>query len=93
MRLTINDHIFVRMRVSGTKYESRNILPPEAIPISTFYRKYGKRFGVSSPAYTYVKYDRHKFGYTTNAGTQSKTDYPGYDIIDFYGTCYVVNYQ
>jgi hypothetical protein len=93
LEVTINDCIFDNMRISGTKYETMDALPPDAIPVSAFYRKYGKKFGVSSPAYTYVKYDRHKFGYTTNAGTRLKTEYPGYDIIDFYGTCYVINYH
>lgn len=81
------------MRIKGTKYKSIDTLPSEALPVSEFYRQYGKKFAVSSPAYVYVKYDRHKFGYTTNAGTKSKTDHPGYDLIDFHGTCYVVNYQ
>jgi hypothetical protein len=81
------------MRISGTKYESREVLPADAIPVSVFFRRYGKKFGVSSPAYAYVKYDRHIFGYTTNAGTRLKTAHPGYDIIDFFGTCYVINYQ
>jgi hypothetical protein len=89
----INDYTFTIMRIKGTKYESHTALPPDALPVSTFYRKYGKKFNVSSPAYTYVKYDRHKFGYTTNAGTKLNTEYPGYDIIDFYGTCYVINYN
>ena len=81
------------MRVKGTKYNSCEVLPADAIPVSTFYRKYGKKFNVSSPAYTYVKYNRYKFGYTSNAGSKLKAEYPGYDIIDFYGTCYVINYH
>lgn len=81
------------MRVKGTKYESRDTLPADALPVSTFYRRYGKKFNVSSPAYAYVKYDRHEFGYISNAGSKLKAAHPGYDIIDFYGTCYVINYN
>lgn len=83
----------INMRVKGTKYESREELPTDAIPVSVFYRKYGKRFNVSSPAYTYIKYDRYKFGYTSNAGNPLKAANPGYEIISYYGTCYVINYQ
>jgi len=89
----IKDITFAIMRINGTKYEVRQELPADAIPVSVFYRKYGKKFNVSSPAYTYVKYDRFKFGYKTNAGTFLHTDNPGYEIISFYGTCYVINYQ
>lgn len=81
------------MRTQGTKYTTHDVLPADAIPVSVFYRKYGKKFNVSSPAYTYVKYDRHKFGYTSNAGSKLHASDPGYTIIDFYGTCYVINYQ
>lgn len=81
------------MRVKGTKYEQLEVLPPDAIPVSTFFRKYGKKFNVSSPAYVYVKFDRYEFGYTSNAGTSLKAADPGYTIVSYYGTNYVINYQ
>ena len=81
------------MRIKGTKYDAIEALPSDAIPVSLFYRKYGKKFGVSSPAYTYTKYDRHKFGYISNAGSKLVAANPGYEIVSYYGTCYVINYQ
>lgn len=81
------------MRINHTKYEQHEALPPEAIPVSAFQRKYGRKYNIASTAYVHVKYDRHKFGYRNKAGELLHTDYPGYDIIDFHGTCYVINYQ
>lgn len=77
------------MRTQGTKYESTEVLPANALPVS----KYARKFKVSSPAYVHVKYDRHKFGYENKAGQILYTEHPGYDIVDFQGTCYVINYQ
>jgi len=81
------------MRIKGTKYESVEQLPPSALPVSTFVRKYGKGYNVQSAAYAHVKYDRHYIGYYNKAGVLLHTDHPGYDIVDFHGTCYVINYQ
>lgn len=81
------------MRIKGTKYESIDQLQPDAIPVSLFVSKYGKRFNVRSSAYAHIKYDRHYIGYKNKAGELLHTDHPGYDIVDFHGTCYVINYQ
>lgn len=85
----MKDIIFTRMRYNGTKYDSIDILPAGALPVS----KYARKYKVSSPAYVHVKYDRYKFGYYNKAGELLHTDHPGYDIVDFQGSCYVVNYQ
>jgi hypothetical protein len=81
------------MRTKGTKYESIEQLPPEALPVSAFTRKYGRRYNITSSAYAHVKYDRHLFGYKNKAGNTLHTIHPGFDIVDFHGTCYVINYQ
>jgi hypothetical protein len=81
------------MRVKGTKYESIEQLPAEALPVSAFVRKHGRRYNISSPAYCHVKYDRYYVGYRNKAGELLHTDHPDYDIVDFHGTCYVINYQ
>lgn len=81
------------MRIKGTKYESIEHLQEGAIPVSLFVSKYGKRFNVRSSAYAHVKYDRHYIGYRNKAGELLHTEYPGYDIVDFHGICYVINYQ
>ena len=80
------------MRINGTKYESVEQLQSNALPISAFVRQYGKRLGLSSAAYVHVKYDRHKFGYYKTSGEKVYAPHPGYDIIDFHGSCYVINY-
>lgn len=81
------------MRIKGTKYDTIKQLQPDAIPVSLFVSKYGKRFNVRSAAYAHIKYDRHYIGYKNKAGELLHTDHPGYDIVDFHGTCYVINYQ
>lgn len=81
------------MRTKGTKYESIEQLPPEALPVSAFTRKYGKRYNITSAAYAHVKYDRHYVGYYNKAKELKHTAHPGFDIVDFHGTCYVINYQ
>lgn len=81
------------MRIKGTKYESIEQLQPDAIPVSLFVSKYGRKFNVRSSAYAHIKYDRHYIGYQTQKGETKHTDHPGYDIVDFHGTCYVINYQ
>jgi hypothetical protein len=81
------------MRTKGTKYDSIEQLPAEALPVSAFVKKYSKRFNVSSSAYAHIKYDRFRFGYETSKGEKKHTAHPGYDIIDFKGTCYIINYQ
>lgn len=86
-------NIFVFMRTKGTKYTSIEQLPANALPISTFTRKYGKRYNIASSAYAHIKYDRHCFGYRNKAGDLLHTAHPGFDIVDFNGTCYVINYQ
>lgn len=77
------------MRIKGTKYDSIDQLPADALPVS----KYARKFKYSSPAYVHVKYDRYKFGYYSKDGELMHTSYPDYDIVDFQGTCYVINYQ
>jgi hypothetical protein len=77
------------MRTQGTKYPAIDRLPKKALAIS----KYAKEFGISSSAYVHVKYDRHKFGYLNSKEERVFTPHPGYDIVDFQGTCYVINYQ
>lgn len=84
----IKDITFVNMRYNGTKYEAIDLLPADALPVS----KYARKKKVSSPAYVHVKYDRHKFGYKNKAGEILHTEHPGYDIVDFQGSCYVINY-
>lgn len=82
------------MRIKGTKYDSIDQLPADAIPISLFVSRYGKQFNVRSAAYAHVKYDRHRIGYRNKPkGALKYTDHPGYDIVDFHGSCYVINYQ
>jgi len=81
------------MRIKGTKYESIESLPDNAIPVSLFVAKYGKKHNVRSSAYAHTKYDRHYMGYKTPSGEFKHTSHPGYDIVDFHGTCYVINYQ
>jgi hypothetical protein len=81
------------MRIKGTKYDTIEQLPADAIPVSLFVSKYGKRFNVRSSAYAHIKYDRHYVGYYNTKDELKHTDHPGYDIVDFHGTCYVVNYQ
>lgn len=78
------------MRSKGTKYDSVDQLPGNALPISTYARKYK----VSSPAYVHVKYDRFKFGYPSKKdNTTLYGEDPGYEIVEFAGTCYVINYK
>ena len=76
----------------GTKYEKIDRLPANALPVSV----YARQFEIKSPAYVYIKYDRYKFGTTKGKGknkTTTHSDHPGYDLVDFHGTCYVINYQ
>lgn len=77
------------MRTQGTKYDAIDKLPAKALPVS----KYAHEYNISSSAYVHVKYDRHKFGYENKAGILIYTPHPGYDIVDFHGTCYVINYD
>jgi hypothetical protein len=89
----IKDDIFVAMRINGTKYEPIEQLPSMALPVSVFVSKYGRRYNVRSSAYAHVKYDRHYIGYKNKSGELLHTEHPGYDIVDFHGQCYVINYQ
>ncbi len=66
------------MRIKGTKYETVTKLPANALPVS----KFAKQMGYTSPSYVHVKYNRYQKG----------GNHPGYDIIDFQGTCWVINY-
>lgn len=74
------------MRTEGTKYDNMEILQPGALPVSKFARK--KK--MSSPAYVHVKYDRFKFGYTNSSGNFTHSPDPGYKIICYEGTNYVI---
>lgn len=74
------------MRTEGTKYDKEDILPAGALPVST----YAKRNNISSAAYVHVKYDRFRFGYTTDKGIFKKGPAPKYRIIDYEGINYVV---
>lgn len=74
------------MKENGTKYDEELVLPSGATPISL----YAKEENISSPAYVHVKYDRHKFGYTTKAGKFVKAPDPGYKIIRYKGINYVI---
>jgi hypothetical protein len=74
------------MKANETKYKEEKVLPEGATPISMF----AKEENISSPAYVHVKYDRHKFGYTTKAGKFIKAPHPGYEIIYYKGMNYVV---
>lgn len=69
-----------------TKYPSIEALDSDAMTVSQFARKY--KF--YNPAYVHLKYDRYKFGYKTTTGKKSNAPYPGYDIYDFKGNCYVI---
>jgi hypothetical protein len=73
------------MRTQGTKYDKVAVLDAGAMPV----REYARRNNISSPAYVHVKYDRYKFGYKTAAGKDLHGPYPGYDIIEYFGACYV----
>lgn len=79
------DIIFVFMR-KKTKYNPIDQLPADAMTVNQFSKKY--KF--SSPSYVHMKYMRYFFGYKTNKGTKSRTDYPGFDLVDFKGNCYVI---
>lgn len=85
----LKDITFTHMRTQGTKYPTIDQLPKKAMPVS----KYAKEFNVSSASYVHVKYDRHLFGYENKAGETLHTEHPGFDIVDFQGTCYVINYK
>ena len=74
------------MRINGTKYESRDQLPLGALPVS----RYAKKHKISSPAYVHVKYDRYKFGYMNDKGELKHGEDPGYEIICYEGTNYVI---
>jgi hypothetical protein len=74
------------MRTNGTKYDEEKVLPEGATPVSL----YAKEEEISSPAYVHVKFDRFKFGYTTKAGKFTKAPNPGYKIISYKGSNYVV---
>jgi hypothetical protein len=82
------------MRTSGTKYDSIDQLPQGALPVSKYARKHTKW----SPAYLHVKYDRFKFGYKKKDGSLVYGEDPGYTIVCYEGTNYVIkgnidNYQ
>jgi len=71
------------------KYDSIKSLPDNALPVSLF----AKQFDFKSASYVHVKYDRYKFGYKNKRGETLFASYPGYDIINFKGNCYVINYS
>lgn len=75
------------MRTQGTKYEEIDQLPKGALPVSKFARKNK----ISSPAYVHVKYDRFKFGYTNTQGNFVHGEDPGYMIMCYEGTNYVIS--
>lgn len=72
------------MRIN--KYDKVNDLPANAIPVSL----YAKENGFKSPAHVYTKYDRYRFGYKTKKGTLVHGSDPGYDIVNWLGTCLVI---
>lgn len=74
------------MRTNGTKYDTIDQLPPTALPVSLFARK--RR--ISSPAYVHVKYDRFKFGYYNDKAQLKHGEDPGYKIVCFAGSNYVI---
>ena len=74
------------MRINGTKYDTIEQLPSSALPVSAYARKNK----ISSPAYVHVKYDRFKFGYYNDKGELKHGENPGYKIICFAGTNYVI---
>lgn len=74
------------MRTNGTKYEAIEQLPSTALAVSAFARK--KK--ISSPAYVHVKYDRFKFGYYNDKDELKHGEDPGYKIICFAGSNYVI---
>lgn len=75
-------------KAKKTKYDSVHELPAHALPVS----EYAKKFDIPSPAYVYTKYNRHKFGIKIGRKVVYR-DHPGYDIVDFHGTAYVINYS
>lgn len=81
----IKDITFAFMR-KKTKYSSIELLPASAMTVNQF----AKKFKFSSPSYVHMKYMRYFFGYKTNKGVKSHTQYPGFDIVDFKGNCYVI---
>lgn len=85
--------IFAYMRTNKTQYDSIKELPSNALPVSQF----AKKFNFTSPSYVHVKYNRHFFGYRNKTkkgfGQLLYAQHPGYDIVDFKGTCYVINYS
>ena len=74
------------MRTNGTKYESIDQLPAGALPVS----RYARKHKISSPAYVHVKYDRYKFGYVDLSGNLKYGENPGYKIMCYEGTNYVI---
>ena len=84
-KVMLKDIIFVLMR-NKTRYPKIEALPSEALTVSQFARKY--KF--SNPTYVHTKYVRYIFGYKTSSGQKSTAPYPGYDIYDFKGNCYVL---
>ena len=71
------------------KYDIIDKLPDNAtaLPVSQFAREYG----FNSASYVHTKYDRYKFGYYSHrTGKELAAPYPGYDIVSFMGTCWVI---
>lgn len=83
----LKDIIFVFMRLKGTKYEQVHVLPTGALPVGTYAREHG----ISSPSYVCVKYDRFKEGYTKKDGSKGQSEDPGYKIVCYHGTNYVID--
>jgi len=71
------------------KYDTIKQLPQDCkvLPVSQFAREYG----FNSAAYVHTKYDRYKFGYLSpRTGRALSAPYPGYDIVSYMGTCWVI---
>lgn len=75
------------MRLKGTKYEQVQILPNDALPVGLYAREHG----ISSPSYVCVKYDRFINGYTKKDGSKGTGENPGYKIVCYHGTNYVID--
>lgn len=73
------------MRIKGTKYKSIDVLPKGSVPVSQYAKEEGVKIGT-----IYMRYKRFAYGYKTNAGNNSRTDDPGFEIRCYKGMNYIV---
>lgn len=66
------------------RYEKVEQLDPRAVPL----RVYAERNGMHR-SYVHIKYDRFKNGFVKGDNHYYGAD-PGYYIVSYHGTCYVI---